>query len=272
VRPSPRSWLLTAALAVVGCTSVLGINESYRFDATAVGGGGGSSTTTTGSQSGGGPSSSSGAGANDPLGANCNAADDCMSHHCADGVCCDDACDGLCAACDAAGHCGFLAKLTDPDSECQGAQTCDGMGNCFSCGVEPPPPGQAMCPTECTGGCTVDNECLIACTSAVCMGQPVTCPMDYACRVTCNETDACLGATITCPDSYACNVECNGNSACRDAVLTCSTGVCAMDCAGGGQVCNNTNIQCGSEMCSASCPPSSKPTLSCGQACDCGPC
>ncbi|HEY3353623.1 MAG TPA: dickkopf-related protein, partial [Polyangia bacterium] len=43
------------------------------------------------------------------LGGACGADTQCLSSHCADGVCCDDACLGQCQACTAAGHCAAVA-------------------------------------------------------------------------------------------------------------------------------------------------------------------
>jgi hypothetical protein len=60
---------------------------------------------------------------------------ECVSGFCVDGVCCADACDGLCRSCSAAlkqqgadGMCGFIKTGGDPESECN--NTCDGMGSC----------------------------------------------------------------------------------------------------------------------------------------------
>src|SRR5262249_34115460 len=53
------------------------------------------------------------------------------------GVCCDTACTGECTACTAVkkgsgkdGTCGTIAAGTDPDDECPGAVTCNGVGAC----------------------------------------------------------------------------------------------------------------------------------------------
>ncbi len=74
-------------------------------------------------------------------GATCpvNGADaNCSSNNCVDGVCCLSAtCSGTCKSCDqaltvagAAGTCDFIKVNTDPDTECPGAQNCDGGGMC----------------------------------------------------------------------------------------------------------------------------------------------
>ncbi len=55
-------------------------------------------------------------------GALCDAGSECQSGFCADGVCCAEACDGLCEACDASGSCGVAT-----DDEACGEVDCDGL-------------------------------------------------------------------------------------------------------------------------------------------------
>ena len=68
-------------------------------------------------------------------GESCGGKAECVSGFCVDGVCCAEACDGLCRSCSAAvkqqgadGICGFIKVGTNPEFEC--AQSCDGMGSC----------------------------------------------------------------------------------------------------------------------------------------------
>jgi MYXO-CTERM domain-containing protein len=85
---------------------------------------------------------------NRPNGASCEADAFCESGHCADGVCCDSACDGACVSCvvkGSEGECKAIAAGTDPDNECSGEAVCDGVDRCVSfetrgnglCTVEP---------------------------------------------------------------------------------------------------------------------------------------
>jgi len=53
-------------------------------------------------------------------GASCVADGECKSGHCADGVCCNTACDDPCAACNVAGHVGTCLAGGDTSAECQG--------------------------------------------------------------------------------------------------------------------------------------------------------
>jgi hypothetical protein len=62
----------------------------------------------------------------------CTAANQCASGHCVDGVCCENACTGLCRACSSVkqgggidGLCLKVANFTDPDSECAGGRVCN---------------------------------------------------------------------------------------------------------------------------------------------------
>ena len=80
----------------------------------------------------------SGACADAPNGLPCPADgpdNDCVSNHCADGVCCGTTCGGLCEACDlggSVGTCTFIPAGTDPDMECDDVMmpNCGGAGTC----------------------------------------------------------------------------------------------------------------------------------------------
>jgi hypothetical protein len=70
-----------------------------------------------------------------PNGTECDRDAVCGSGHCADGVCCDTACDGECEACnteDGEGQCVPFAPGTDPADECAGDQVCSGERSCIS--------------------------------------------------------------------------------------------------------------------------------------------
>ncbi|MBW2454843.1 MAG: hypothetical protein JRI68_10045 [Deltaproteobacteria bacterium] len=65
----------------------------------------------------------------------CDEGSECLSGHCADGVCCDAACDGACVACDTTGLVGQCTPHeagTDPEGDCTTPSTgvCDGAGAC----------------------------------------------------------------------------------------------------------------------------------------------
>ena len=75
-----------------------------------------------------------------PEGDPCSGNSACGSGFCVDGVCCADACAGLCLACSAAktgganGTCAPVAAGTDPDTECNGGTpNCDGVSPTPAC-------------------------------------------------------------------------------------------------------------------------------------------
>ncbi len=70
-------------------------------------------------------------------GQGCGDGSECLSGHCADAVCCNVACDGLCEACVASksggvdGTCAFIPNNADPDNECSlPVNNCNGNGAC----------------------------------------------------------------------------------------------------------------------------------------------
>jgi hypothetical protein len=71
-----------------------------------------------------------------PLGAACVDGPQCTSGNCADGICCNAACEGTCLSCRGDdtgatdGTCADIEPGTDPDNECNGNKTCNGNGQC----------------------------------------------------------------------------------------------------------------------------------------------
>ena len=66
-----------------------------------------------------------------PNGTPCGSVLECETTNCADGVCCDTSCNGLCKSCDVPGSVGTCVSIPagqDPDNECAG--TCNGAGAC----------------------------------------------------------------------------------------------------------------------------------------------
>ena len=73
-------------------------------------------------------------------GASCGGAGECASGNCVDGVCCNDACAGACAACNVAGQVGSCTPIPpgqDPGNECpdDGATSCGRDGSCDGAGA-----------------------------------------------------------------------------------------------------------------------------------------
>lgn len=68
-------------------------------------------------------------------GSPCTTPGQCQSGFCVDGVCCNNACTGLCRACDVSGSigtCAYVLSNSDPDNECPSTQVCNGSGACMA--------------------------------------------------------------------------------------------------------------------------------------------
>jgi hypothetical protein len=184
-----------------------------------------------------------------PNGQACAAGAECISTFCADGVCCNAACGGVCQACSAAkkgggqdGTCGSIPAGADPDSECGGAASCNGVNACalFASGVA------CAINAECASGFCVDGVCCSAACNAPCQA--------------CSAVKKGAGADGSCgsivsgsdPDNECAGAQvCNGLGACKlpngqpcalgaDCVSTfCVDGVCCnAACGGSCQACS----------------------------------
>jgi MYXO-CTERM domain-containing protein len=223
----------------------------------------------------------------------CTTGTQCASGNCVDGTCCVDTCLGECLSCaNAAGTCTtFVAadvQDTNSTTKCNGANACDGAGNCLfgpgvGCGVA----------TQCASGFCVDNFCSAnscttpcksnnnagTCAVNVPLNQPDSNSVPPCTGTTvCNGNGACLsaqGQTCTlgtqcasgnCADGHCCNTACNGVcQTCANSAGTCmsipdgqtdNSPACngANVCAGGvcllaqGQTCTGGG-QCASGFC-----------------------
>jgi hypothetical protein len=182
-------------------------------------------------------------------GSSCNANAECQSAFCADGVCCNTACDTECQACTTAkkgsganGTCGAVAVGSDPDSECAGALVC-AMGGCKL------PNGEAcISPATCVAGFCVDGVCC----SAACTGPCVSC---LAAKKGSGVDGACGNIALgTDPDG-----ECGGMASCSGAG-TCALFADGVACAAGVEctsgncvdgVCCNTTCTTNCQACTA---------------------
>lgn len=129
----------------------------------------------------------------------CTANGQCTTNYCADGVCCNEACTGLCKGCTATikgsgggadGECGFVVSGQDTQNECsQDAQstcqkdgTCNGAGACklwnnVSCGA-------TWCDANTlkgqrcdgSGSCVNDGTTGTPCSPYLCVGSSCTTP------------------------------------------------------------------------------------------------
>ena len=151
------------------------------------------------------------------LGQTCAAGSQCASGFCADGRCCENACDTPCRSCaNAAGTCTTVVTNGNDDN-CGGASTCDSSGDCKetlgqSCGSA----------SECSSGYCVDgrcceNGCTTPCRS--CANAAGTCTT----VVSSADDDNCQGAD-RCDALGVCKDDLGGS--CSDG-STCATGFCS---------------------------------------------
>ena len=156
----------------------------------------------------------------------------CKSGSCADGVCCDAACDGACQACVAVkkgagedGLCGPVATGTDPDDDCAGPEVCSAAGACKVALGEACANANGCASGFCTDGVCCDALCSTSCQS--CLGAQTGSPFDGVCGPIMggiDPADECAGALV-CNGMGACGKLTNG-AACA-AAGDCASGLCA---------------------------------------------
>ena len=168
-----------------------------------------------------------GAGGTTPpdLGRPCTAAADCPTGFCADGVCCNVACDQPCQRCDGAGTTGACVSLgygdppktpdgcpVEPASTCGYDGLCDGSG---ACRVRPVGTRCGF-PGTCNGDVVSGTD--ICDGHRVCKVAPPTICAPFRCDTT---TAACL---TTCTSDADCtNPPCVNGSCMRPSRQTCSS-------------------------------------------------
>ncbi|OGR10486.1 MAG: hypothetical protein A2341_07640, partial [Deltaproteobacteria bacterium RIFOXYB12_FULL_58_9] len=133
----------------------------------------------------------------------------CRSGACADGVCCNATCDGVCEIC-TTGYCEAVPTGQDPQDECQGTTACNsGTRSCY---------GAAQ-----GDRCDEDYECQ---DSLHCSSDGVCC--DQACDGICRRCDA-SGNVGTCVRV----AEASDPDTCGASVMAgdCTIGPCACDSA-----------------------------------------
>jgi hypothetical protein len=147
-----------------------------------------------------------------PNGIKCAAASECGSGYCVDGVCCVNACTGVCNTCngDVPGNCGF-ERTGFADPGCPSGQFC---GDDHMCAMGKKPNGAT---------CTLDIDCGSSycidgtCCESICAGT---------CRTCANATGSCTFAAsgsdphMNCKGEKGCGGTCNGQGACNWAPAT----------------------------------------------------
>jgi len=158
-----------------------------------------------------------------PNGTTCGAASECGSNFCVDGVCCVNACAGLCSTCNGGnpGTCEGVRAGT-PDSACSTGMYC---GDNRMCVMGKKTNGAACAgDSECASSYCVDGTCC----ESVCQGT---------CRSCANSTGTCgfakLGTDtrLQCKGELGCGGTCNGQGACSWAPQgkTCRSPGCQKD-------------------------------------------
>lgn len=147
------------------------------------------------------------------LGAPCADASECSTDFCVDGVCCQEACDGVCRSCNSPGQEGrcVLAPIdTDPRAQCP-----EDMGN--ACGS--------------TGACDGAGHCSAAPVSMVCQA-PRCVGSVRSLAGTCDGAGQCsLGGEVLscapyrCGNDSQCLTVCATSADCADG-KTCIAGLC----------------------------------------------
>jgi MYXO-CTERM domain-containing protein len=182
-----------------------------------------------------------------PQGAPCERSAQCKSGFCADGVCCDVACNGKCQACRAEnktsgddGVCGLAKEGIDPHDDCpdDGALSCKRDGLCDGKGACRLYAAGATCkPDSCTDNAPTTHACnglgaclptqgeacgLMLCANGACKATCAggadcvpeaycdggTCIPRLATGAACAEGSQCL--TGFCADGVCCNAPCDG--------------------------------------------------------------
>lgn len=152
------------------------------------------------------------------LGGNCKGEgyEACKSNFCADGVCCENACDKECRACNAQGKCVPITSGEDPDT-CTNGSHCDKNGVCRKV------IGQACIGNaQCLSGFCVDGVCCATACGDLCQNCSTG-----ACLPVKDADDApqCTG-TSTCDGAGACKLK-EGQTCQKDG--DCASGLCKQD-------------------------------------------
>jgi hypothetical protein len=196
------------------------------------------------------------------LGSMCTNDLDCDSRFCADGYCCNTACDGACETCSAnAGTCTPVVNAVDNDTcattcaadatSCQSSSTCNANGTCALDNGTLSTSGASClsgflsdgvcCDTPCTGGCgTCTKGGSVGICSPLTMGTPGV-------NGQCTTSDAgsgslCDGMGLSCPGTCAIDTDClsgefcNANKSCQKPIAQGSACNASTDC--------GTNVNC----------------------------
>lgn len=223
------SSVVTAGVAIAGCTSILG-----GFDIAALETDGGSEGGSNGGQG-------------KESGAACQSGTECASSFCADGVCCESACDGVCESCalGTPGTCLPIPDGTDPGLECgpvpladagaggggvEGADGGDAGDLDAGKQVNVPDGGTTADQAACAGSCNGARACKFPGQEKAC-GTKFCNTSSEAARVACDGQGHCGALAFETCDAFTCEVDdclrsCTGLDDCQSTHFCNSSGVC----------------------------------------------
>ena len=200
----------------------------------------------------------------------CSADAECESNACVDGVCCTDACGGICEACSslakgqgADGDCGAVIEGLDPHDSCT-------PGSPNTCGFDGTCNGQKACKyyqgNSCLGGATCDGNtvkgqfcnglgtCITNSTGTLC--DPYKCIATLGCATSCASDTDCSSSSFYCDQSNCVAKQQLGGGCSADN--QCGTGHCV-------------DSVCCENACSSKCQACSTATKGAGENGTCEP-
>jgi MYXO-CTERM domain-containing protein len=212
-------------------------------------------------------------------GLSCGQDYECLSGFCADGVCCDSACDKTCERCDFAlqvGTCTPHDSGTDPDGECLGgdpscASTCDGASACspfpdstVQCGGGDGCLGYTLVSNRCDGNGSCGTNVGLCPGNLICDGNGQMCLTNCASNLDCQSGHYCDANTMACVPQVDLGQTCTGPGQCKNGF--CVDGVCC------DSTCDGTCEACNLPTAAGTCTPlpnDAMPDPECGGETDC---
>lgn len=167
-------------------------------------------------------------------GAVCTADADCASGFCADGVCCNVACQGACVACDQVGRVGTCWPIDQGNPDPHGHCADQGPASC----------GQ-------TGACDGLGSCALYPLETICVPPSCTASGDQVSAAgTCDGLGGCRAAGLRSCAPYrcaggACGTRCTSDADCQPGIA-CTAGSCGLK--QNGQSCAAAS-ECASQVC-----------------------
>lgn len=225
------------------------------------------------------------AGAGKANGQACGAASECSSSFCADGVCCESACSGVCETCSAdKGRCTPIPEGVDPEGDCKpeplpdagtldpdaGALPADAgdaavVDDGGSGAINFPDGGVTDDDAKCAGSCNGARACKFPGKATAC-GSKFCNASDQAARYVCNgkgrcDLDFAACTAFTCKNDQ-CRTTCAAPSDCQSTHFCNTSGVCQERLANG--IACTLPDQCKSGFCVVE----SGAGVCCNSACD----